>query len=147
VPKQILTGNGKVFTARFGRGPGPVMFDRICAGNGIRHLLTAPHSPTTTGKVERLHKTMRAEFFTPRDGTFATIPELQAALDGCGVVVARSPADDGDRNACLLHQGQSGVSGVVKPDLAQRGALEQAGELVGVPLGVDWDAQLVGSNA
>src|ERR1700757_1577888 len=81
VPGQILTGNGKVFTARSGRGPGPVMFDRICTDNGIRHLLTAPYPPTTTGKAERLHKTMRAEFFTPKDGTFATIPELQAALD------------------------------------------------------------------
>jgi hypothetical protein len=37
VPEQILTDNGKVFTARFGLGPGPVMFDRICAENGIRH--------------------------------------------------------------------------------------------------------------
>jgi transposase InsO family protein len=82
IPEQILTDNGKVFTARFGRGPGPVMSGRICAGNGIRHLLTAPYSPTTTGKVERLHKTMRAEFFTPQDGTWATIPQLQAALDG-----------------------------------------------------------------
>jgi len=81
IPEQILTGNGKVFTARFGRGPGPVMFDRICADNGIRHLLTAPYSPATTGKVERLHKTMRREFFTPKDQMFATIPELQAALD------------------------------------------------------------------
>jgi transposase InsO family protein len=26
VPGQILTDNGKVFTGRFGRGPGPVMF-------------------------------------------------------------------------------------------------------------------------
>jgi len=82
IPGQILTDNGKVFTARFGRGPGPVMFDRICTDNGIRHLLTAPYSPTTTGKVERLHKTMRREFFTPKDRLFATIPELQAALDG-----------------------------------------------------------------
>jgi hypothetical protein len=82
VPEQVLTDNGKVFTGRFGTGPGPVMFDRVCADNGIRHLLTAPYSPTTTGKVERLHKTMRAEFFTPADGTWASIAELQAALDG-----------------------------------------------------------------
>jgi transposase InsO family protein len=82
VPDQILTDNGKVFTARFGRGPGPVLFDRICGDNGIRHLLTAPYSPTTTGKVERLHKTMRAEFFRGADGQFATIAGLQAALDG-----------------------------------------------------------------
>jgi len=81
VPSQILTDNGKVFTARFGLGPGPVMFDRICADNGIRHLLTAPYSPTATGKIERLHKTMRLEFFTPKDRMFATIGELQAALD------------------------------------------------------------------
>jgi hypothetical protein len=57
------------------------MFDRICADNGIAHLLTAPYSPTTTGKVERLHKTMRAEFFAAADRKFATVPELQAALD------------------------------------------------------------------
>jgi hypothetical protein len=81
VPAQILTGNGKVFTARFGPGPGPVMFDRIRTSNGIKHLLTAPYSPATTGKVERLHKTMRAEFFTPHDRTFATVAELQAALN------------------------------------------------------------------
>jgi Integrase core domain len=81
VPGQILTDNGKVFTARFGMGPGPVMFDRICTSNGIKHLLTAPYSPTT-GKVERLHKTMRREFFTPNDRTFATVAGLQAALDG-----------------------------------------------------------------
>ena len=27
---QILTDNGKVFTNRFGPGPGPVKFDQIC---------------------------------------------------------------------------------------------------------------------
>lgn len=44
VPDQILTDNGKVFTARFGKGPGPVLFDRVCDANGITHLLTAPRS-------------------------------------------------------------------------------------------------------
>ena len=81
VPDQVLTDNGKVFTARFGKGPGPVLFDRICADNGIRHLLTAPYSPTTTGKVERFHKTLRAEFLRPNDFAFATMAEAQAALD------------------------------------------------------------------
>jgi transposase InsO family protein len=81
IPEQILTDNGKVFTARFGRGPGPVMFDRICTDNGIRHILTAPYSPTTTGKIERLHKTMRAEFFTPKDRLFTAMTDLQDALD------------------------------------------------------------------
>ena len=49
--------------------------------NGIRHLLTAPRSPTTTGKVERWHKTMRAEFLRDHDRRHATLEELQAALD------------------------------------------------------------------
>jgi transposase InsO family protein len=72
VPEQILTDNGKVFTGRFGPGgtTSEVFFDRICAENGIRHLLTAPRSPTTPGKVERLHKTMHTEF--PPQPTVAT---------------------------------------------------------------------------
>jgi transposase InsO family protein len=83
VPEQILTDNGKVFTGRFGPGgsSSEVLFDRVCVDNGIRHLLTAPRSPTTMGKVERLHKTMRAEFFGDADRVFATIGELQGALD------------------------------------------------------------------
>ncbi len=78
-PEQVLTDNGKVFTARFGRGKGLVLFDRLCHENGIRHLLTAPRSPTTTGKVERFHKTVRSEFLAGR--TFASLEEAQTALD------------------------------------------------------------------
>jgi transposase InsO family protein len=83
VPEQILTDNGKVFTGRFGPAgsSAEVLFDRICAENGIRHLLTAPRSPTTTGKVERWHKTIRAEFLRDHDRQHATLEELQAALD------------------------------------------------------------------
>ena len=43
-----------------------MLFDRICRENGIRHLLTAPRSPTTTGKVERFHKTLKAGCLTGR---------------------------------------------------------------------------------
>jgi transposase InsO family protein len=81
-PEQLLTDNGSVFTDRFGRGAvGPVMFDRVCVAHGIRHLLTAPYSPTTTGKVERLHKTIRAEFVREHDRQHATVEQLQQALD------------------------------------------------------------------
>ena len=59
-----------------------MLFDRVCAENGIRHLLTAPRSPTTTGKVERWHKTIRTEFLTEHDYKHATLEELQQALDG-----------------------------------------------------------------
>ncbi len=79
VPEGILTDNGKVFTNRFGRGTSLVLFDRICQQNGIRHLLTAPHSPTTTGKVERFHKTLKREFLDGK--VFADIEEVQRALD------------------------------------------------------------------
>ena len=79
VPDQVLTDNGKVFTGRFGPGTGEVLFDRICRENGIRHLLTAPRSPTTTGKVERFHRTLRREFLAGK--TFASIEAAQAALD------------------------------------------------------------------
>jgi transposase InsO family protein len=53
IPDELLTDNGKQFTARFNAGGGEVMFDRICRENGITHRLTKPRSPTTTGKVER----------------------------------------------------------------------------------------------
>ena len=68
-----------MFTARFGPGPGPVLFDRICTDNGIHHLLTAPRSPTTTGKVERWHKTLRREFLDGK--VFDSLDDAQAQLD------------------------------------------------------------------
>ena len=79
VPEQILTDNGKVFTGRFGHPPTEVLFDRICRENGIEHLLTAPRSPTTTGKIERFHRTMRTEFDTTQ--VFGSVKVAQAALD------------------------------------------------------------------
>jgi transposase InsO family protein len=79
VPEAILTDNGKVFTARFGPGPGPVRFDRICTNNGITHILTAPRSPTTTGKIERWHKTLRREFLDGK--VFISLDDAQAQLE------------------------------------------------------------------
>jgi transposase InsO family protein len=78
-PTEILTDNGKVFTGRFGPGTGEVLFDRICRENGIKHLLTKPRSPTTTGKVERWHKTLRVEFLTGR--VFNDVADAKAQLD------------------------------------------------------------------
>lgn len=56
-----------------------MLFDRVCRENGIRHLLTAPQSPTTTGKVERFHKTLPAEFVKAR--VFESLEAAQAELD------------------------------------------------------------------
>lgn len=79
VPEEILTDNGKVFTGRFNRPAVEVLFDRVCRENGITHRLTEPRSPTTTGKVERFHRTMRAEFRTDR--VFASLEAAQGELD------------------------------------------------------------------
>jgi transposase InsO family protein len=79
LPEQILTDNRKVFTGRFGPGTGEVLFDRICRENGIKHLLTAPRSPTTTGKVERWHKTLRREFLDGK--VFADLDDAQTQID------------------------------------------------------------------
>jgi transposase InsO family protein len=79
LPEEVLTDNGKVFTARFGPRDAETLFDRICRENGITHRLTAVRSPTTTGKVERFHKTLRDELFSKH--TFTTIEQAQQALD------------------------------------------------------------------
>jgi transposase InsO family protein len=75
VPEELLSDNGKVFTGRFGPNPGEVLFDRICRENGISHRLTAPRSPTTTGKIERFHKTLREELLA----TLPPFPSLEVA--------------------------------------------------------------------
>jgi transposase InsO family protein len=79
VPEQVLTDNGKVFTGRFHHPPVEVLFDRICRENGVEHLLTAPRSPTTTGKIERFHRTLRTEFDTTQ--VFRSLTVAQQALD------------------------------------------------------------------
>jgi transposase InsO family protein len=79
IPDEILTDNGKVFTGRFGPQPVEVMFDRILRENGISHRHTAVRSPTTTGKIERFHQSLRKEFLADR--SFASIEETQGELD------------------------------------------------------------------
>jgi putative transposase len=56
-PKQILTDNGNVYglTSEYSK------FDVWCRRNGIKHIRSAIHSPTTTGKVERLFQTLDNE--------------------------------------------------------------------------------------
>jgi hypothetical protein len=56
-----------------------VLFDKICRENGITHRLTQPAHPTTTGKIERWHYTLRREFVRGRE--FTSLEDLQAQLD------------------------------------------------------------------
>jgi hypothetical protein len=82
VPEEVLSDNGTVFTGRFIKPrPAEVLFERICRENGITQRLTRPASPTTTGKIERLHQSLQNELLDDH-GPFESIEALQAALDG-----------------------------------------------------------------
>jgi transposase InsO family protein len=56
------------------------LFERTCREFGITARLTRRHSPTTTSKIERFHRTLRREFLDEA-GAFADIAAAHAALD------------------------------------------------------------------
>ena len=56
-PREILTDNGNVFGLRSKHSK----FDRWCNRGKIKHIRTAIHSPTTTGKIERFFQTLDKE--------------------------------------------------------------------------------------
>lgn len=61
----VLTDNGVAFieqprhrnglTNRFGRH----IFDRVCQEHGIKHNLTKPYPPQTSGQAERMNRTVK----------------------------------------------------------------------------------------
>ena len=57
-PREILTDNGNVFGLKSKHSK----FDRALNRRGIKHIRTAIHSPTTTGKIERFFQTLDKEF-------------------------------------------------------------------------------------
>ena len=76
IPEEVLTDNGKQFTGRFGKPrPAEVLFERILRENGITHRLTRVRAPTTTGKVERFHQTLRKELLA----SLPPLPSLEVA--------------------------------------------------------------------
>lgn len=81
VPVEVLTDNGKQFTGKFTRPlPVEVLFERTCREYGIAARLTKRRSPTTTGKIERFHRTLRRELLD-EVGAFSSVEDAQAALD------------------------------------------------------------------
>ncbi|MGP3919187.1 IS481 family transposase [Nonomuraea sp. 10N515B] len=81
VPFEVLSDNGKQFTGRHNRPqPVEVLFERICRENGINQRLTKPRSPTTTGKIERFHKTLRHELLD-HVAPFESLAAAQDAID------------------------------------------------------------------
>ncbi len=57
-PREILSDNGSVFGLRSKHSK----FDRWCNRRSIKHIRTAIHSPTTSGKIERFFQTLDREF-------------------------------------------------------------------------------------
>jgi transposase InsO family protein len=82
VPDEVLSDNGTQFTGRLLKPQfrTEVLFERICRENDIIQHFTKVASPTTTGKIERLHLTMRLDLL---DGhpPFKDIAAAQAAFD------------------------------------------------------------------
>lgn len=56
------------------------MFERICRENGILQRHTKPRSPTTTGKIERFHGSLRRELLDDC-GPFESLAAAQRAVD------------------------------------------------------------------
>lgn len=57
-PERLLADNGAVFTG-LPRGNGWVALEREAAALGIKLTHFKPYHPTTCGKVERLHQTVK----------------------------------------------------------------------------------------
>jgi transposase InsO family protein len=80
IPASTLTDNGMVFTTRLSGGKGgrnqlEVELHRL----GVRQINSTPNHPTTCGKVERFHQTLKR--WLTRQPRAATLADLQAQLD------------------------------------------------------------------
>jgi transposase InsO family protein len=77
-PERMLTDNAALFTGHY-RGRGWVAFERELVALGIALSHGKPYHPQTTGKVERLHQTLKN--WLAKQPTAATVADLQAQLD------------------------------------------------------------------
>jgi transposase InsO family protein len=77
-PERLLTDNGAVFTGHY-RGRGWVALERESAALGIALTHSRPYHPTTCGKVERLHQTLKK--WLARQDPADSIHALQIQLD------------------------------------------------------------------
>jgi transposase InsO family protein len=80
VPASTLTDNGMVFTTRLsgGRG-GRNQFEHLLDSLGVIQKNSRPNHPTTCGKVERFHQTLKR--WLAAHPAPATIDELQTLCD------------------------------------------------------------------
>src|SRR5262245_154465 len=81
VPASTLTDNGMVFTTRFAGGKGGRNgFEAELRRLGITQKNSRPNHPTTCGKVERFHQTLK-RWLTASADQPNTIGDLQVLLD------------------------------------------------------------------
>jgi hypothetical protein len=75
-----LTDNGMVFTTRFAGGKGGRnQYEAELHHLGVRQINSTPNHPTTCGKVERFHQTLKRWLTSQPKAT--TLLELQTQLD------------------------------------------------------------------
>jgi transposase InsO family protein len=80
IPASTLTDNGLVYTTRFvGRGGGRNGLETLLVALGVTQKNSRPNHPTTCGKVERFHQTLKQ--WLARQPRAATLDELRAQLD------------------------------------------------------------------
>jgi transposase InsO family protein len=80
IPASTLTDNGMVFTTRFAGGKGGRNhLENELRRLGVTQINSSPNHPTTCGKVERFHQTLK-KWLTSQPKA-ATIVELQTQLD------------------------------------------------------------------
>jgi transposase InsO family protein len=77
-PERLLTDNGAVFTGAY-RGHGWVALEREAVALGIKLGHSKPYHPTTCGKVERFHQTLKK--WLARQPRPRTLAHLQTQLD------------------------------------------------------------------
>jgi transposase InsO family protein len=80
VPASTLTDNGMVFTTRLSGGKGGRNgFENELHRLGVTQINSTPNHPTTCGKIERFHQTLK-KWLTGQPRA-ATLAELQTQLD------------------------------------------------------------------
>ncbi|WP_255032923.1 integrase core domain-containing protein [Mycobacterium marinum] len=80
IPYSTLTDNGMVFTTRFAGGKGGRnQYEAELHRLGVRQINSTPNHPTTCGKVERFHQTLKRWLTSQPRAT--TLPQLQTQLD------------------------------------------------------------------
>jgi transposase InsO family protein len=80
IPYSTLTDNGMVFTTRFAGGKGGRnQYEAELRRLGVRQINSTPNHPTTCGKVERFHQTLKRWLTSQPRAT--TLPQLQTQLD------------------------------------------------------------------